>query len=860
MKKEVGIQWRSNKPRFIFVIEVLVVFIALTLFFNPILNFTTFIDAESANHIVLGVPYLGIILYVLLAALGILSGLRYPLFTAVSINLIWVALQLWVNQTAFIINISCGEHLFRSYFGIALYLLCYALAFFYFQHSLKESCCTSSGNQTNINQDKLPILQIDDPGGDTEDESFYSSIAHSFADVIIEYLKKPQKASFSIGIDGRWGSGKTHFLNLLLNQIEKDSKVKIIKFNAWHGTDSTVLVKDFFIKWKEAIDDDLSLPGLIDNYVKSIVEREKDLFGTSFMSLLQLVGDSEDPQLLTHIKDHIRRRKNQRYCFVIDDVDRLDREELNIILKLCRVMADFPNTVYLIAYDRVYVDSILKMEATAEKSKSYLDKIVQLEFKVPHIEDTQFIRFLKDILQDGGRLIVDNDKIKEVVEKYNNYISYYLNSIRDIKRFSNSLLTRYFCVQEYVDYETFFLVTLIEQREKDLFMVLANNENQYEWLSAIGNTTATESFYNNLNTKLSTPLLPMTRQLLTYLINDSKKEHSLRQNFEYYLLGSTMSQIRNLKRLIEADDKVASFKLKGKVWLDSVKNMLDAIQFIGLYAYRFIKTPSEDFEIWAFDPSIAEHLESRSSIESIRRIIWLYFIQLEYFNSKKESNEILGVILSIWPRSAALINSEIQQEEWRHCLNKLPEDFQYNYSLGSDKKTSCLGIDKDEYAKNQSDVIGYRGATQGGTPKFFKSDGSNYAKLGKRADTWGDLDGAYWLHPLQDTKYVDPIKITPFEYEFNFLLFTPMEVKITILVDDKCKIELNKNKLQHEFAGFNAVQPESTIAISKYLVTGINNVKFYVINDGGGPTGICFRIDFFPISKKESNTEGAIKP
>ena len=57
--------------------------------------------------------------------------------------------------------------------------------------------------------------------------------------------------SFVIGIEGAWGSGKTSFINMVLERL--DEQVLSFTFNPWHFTDSASLLDDFFNHFAETV-------------------------------------------------------------------------------------------------------------------------------------------------------------------------------------------------------------------------------------------------------------------------------------------------------------------------------------------------------------------------------------------------------------------------------------------------------------------------------------------------------------------------------------------------------------------------------------------------------------------------------
>ena len=59
--------------------------------------------------------------------------------------------------------------------------------------------------------------------------------------------------SFVIGIEGKWGSGKTSFINLVLNALDKKRNTHFV-FNPWVFSDETSLLRNFFIKYSEIVE------------------------------------------------------------------------------------------------------------------------------------------------------------------------------------------------------------------------------------------------------------------------------------------------------------------------------------------------------------------------------------------------------------------------------------------------------------------------------------------------------------------------------------------------------------------------------------------------------------------------------
>ena len=91
----------------------------------------------------------------------------------------------------------------------------------------------------------LPITKSDD------DVLNRGSFAESLAKTIVQYSSP---SSLTIGLYGRWGSGKTSLLNMIFENVEKiDDSVAIIRFDPWLCSDPRQLVTQFFKQMATAI-------------------------------------------------------------------------------------------------------------------------------------------------------------------------------------------------------------------------------------------------------------------------------------------------------------------------------------------------------------------------------------------------------------------------------------------------------------------------------------------------------------------------------------------------------------------------------------------------------------------------------
>jgi hypothetical protein len=93
-----------------------------------------------------------------------------------------------------------------------------------FDKLVEKACGKSIANKTNEG------LLSDDPIDSIENETFDRK---EYAESIVNELKKTQSdRSFNIAVSGKWGSGKTSFMNLIKEYMDKDHFITM-DYNPW---------------------------------------------------------------------------------------------------------------------------------------------------------------------------------------------------------------------------------------------------------------------------------------------------------------------------------------------------------------------------------------------------------------------------------------------------------------------------------------------------------------------------------------------------------------------------------------------------------------------------------------------------
>ena len=303
---------------------------------------------------------------------------------------------------------------------------------------------------SNLRTEK-PNSLIDSPiVTSAEDELDRSKVAHYFADSLRE-LDASQ--GLVVGILGPWGHGKSSFINLMKEQFELEPTLTVIDFNPWMYSGSEELVNFFFneITAELKISSNNQFAKVADWIAKyaSILKPVSQLIpiagagllGETVANAVQGVADTTNANLsASKLRAEISAelsKVEQPIVVVIDDIDRLSRNEIREIFKLVRLTANFPNIVYLLAFDRKIVEAALADYVIS--GRDYLEKIVQLSFDVPKISQlllrTRVFSELDGIIAPVAKPVLDESRWRDV---YWEILDPLFSNIRDVKRFATS--------------------------------------------------------------------------------------------------------------------------------------------------------------------------------------------------------------------------------------------------------------------------------------------------------------------------------------------------------------------------------------------------------------------------------------
>lgn len=230
---------------------------------------------------------------------------------------------------------------------------------------------------------------VEKPLGFTDDKTDEDNIPESlkkYAGEIVERLLVTdiKDQSYALGVTGEWGVGKTTFLRELKKKI--GDRADIVEFNPWMCGSPEQVTSDFFASLRH------QLLGKYSTLSKSIREYAKYVNNVTVAPHPLLSGEAVLPVKQESLFER-KRSLSKRFSMlpkpvvvVIDDLDRLERDEVFEVLRLIRNTGDLSNVIYMVAYDKEYVTSVLK-EKEIKDATAYLEKIFPVEVHLPKVED-----------------------------------------------------------------------------------------------------------------------------------------------------------------------------------------------------------------------------------------------------------------------------------------------------------------------------------------------------------------------------------------------------------------------------------------------------------------------------------------
>ena len=306
------------------------------------------------------------------------------------------------------------------------------------------------------------------------------------------------KDGLVIGVFGKWGTGKTSILNMVVNEINylsenDEEKPIIVNFSPWNYTDKDNLISLFFRVLKNKLNMD-KYEEVRKKIGKALTDYSDALdaltlfpmVGSGLATILKTIAKAQGAELAKDVDIDKTKENlvsvlgdtNQKIIVIIDDIDRLTNIQIRDIFQLVKQVGNFPNIIYVLSMDRDVVCRALESVHDIDGAE-YLEKIVQIPFEIPVLMKPKlkeiFLAKLDDTVND---ISDDNVNINKYYwsEIFINCIEPYIKTLRDVNRVINTFQFRYKLLSEETALEDMVALTAIEVLDPQLYQWIGRNK------------------------------------------------------------------------------------------------------------------------------------------------------------------------------------------------------------------------------------------------------------------------------------------------------------------------------------------------------------------------------------------------
>jgi hypothetical protein len=318
-----------------------------------------------------------------------------------------------------------------------------------------------------------------------ESQLNFDSLGNKIEELLID---ENHEKAISIGIIGPWGNGKTSLIKFVENKIKenKESKDKYkdlitITFLPYLNHNENDVINEFFTILSNEIS---KYSGKLSNDLMTYAHKLNELNDENkFLTFVNKYFSNQKNESANELYESINNELqsiNKKIIVFIDDLDRLNTNEILQVLKLIRNSANFFNIIFVVAMDKEYVVNRLKKSEDILNSK-YIDKFFQLEIYLPEIDvnllKQSFIKGLKDKFKNND-FDFDINSIDEHINSSDNLFEDYILNFRDLKRAVNQICFDYPITKGQINFKDFVNFTYFKLKFPLALKILKFNKNE----------------------------------------------------------------------------------------------------------------------------------------------------------------------------------------------------------------------------------------------------------------------------------------------------------------------------------------------------------------------------------------------
>lgn len=281
------------------------------------------------------------------------------------------------------------------------------------------------------------------------------------ASVVNAVRRQPLSDGIVIALDGPWGSGKTSVVNRVAEQLTADNvdqtgiSTTVAYFDPWLVTGQQNLVSHFFGQLSDILRKEVSRTASnLLGQIKDIVTQNAPVVFDALAGVAELAGANIAAKASTYLSkatsgavkaptlvdlreklSDLLRQQCRRIVVIIDDIDRLESDEMRQLLGMLKSVADLPSIVYVLPLDLDVVRSAL-IRPGAPSARSFVDKIIQVKLALPVPTARSMESLFRDrLIEASAGADMDSEDFRDIGT---NIVEAFLDTPRAIISLANS--------------------------------------------------------------------------------------------------------------------------------------------------------------------------------------------------------------------------------------------------------------------------------------------------------------------------------------------------------------------------------------------------------------------------------------
>jgi predicted KAP-like P-loop ATPase len=212
-----------------------------------------------------------------------------------------------------------------------------------------------------------------------------------------------------LALYGPWGSGKSTVLAYVEHELEQGPEAEqpvVVSFNPWWFSGQEHLARAFLGQLQAVLPAKYAGFKALGNKLSKFggaLGGVADVAGAAFSIPLGgkvieagaklLATKPKDVPALKKAVSALLLEEEKRVLVIIDDIDRFAPDEVRQLFTVIKALADFPYITYLLAFDREVAATDIS-EQTGLPGDRYLEKIIQVPFELPKVDQSTLLQAL----------------------------------------------------------------------------------------------------------------------------------------------------------------------------------------------------------------------------------------------------------------------------------------------------------------------------------------------------------------------------------------------------------------------------------------------------------------------------------